>query len=256
MIFGMDKEGKKAVYIAIWIFLAVLCIGYGILVRTIGSGTAFFVVWLGLGIFFLLFAIAVKKNWWNRIPRVWQRLFIGVVCVGLCVFVAIEGCIISGFAQKGEKDLDVLVVLGAQVYESGPSAVLKFRLDEAITYLNENQDTVCIVSGGQGYNEPFAEAVGMAQYLEENGIPDTRIILETESKTTAQNLMNSMKLIEAGASVGIVTNDFHVFRAVQTAKKLGMEHVCGIAAGSTRLYLPNNMLREFFGEVKYLLAYH
>jgi uncharacterized SAM-binding protein YcdF (DUF218 family) len=62
-----------------------------------------------------------------------------------------------------------------------------------------------------------------------------------------------MVLIEETATVGIVTNNFHVFRAVQTAKREGLENVCGIAADTTKLYLPNNMLREFFGEVKFLL---
>ena len=164
-----------------------------------------------------------------------------------------EACIISGFRQHGAEDLDYIIVLGAQVYESGPSVVLKYRLDEAIGYLNENPDTLCIVSGGQGYNEPYAEAVGMAAYLEEHGIPEERIILEDTSKNTEQNMINSMALMPEQASVGLVTNDFHVFRAVWIAKKQGMTNVCGIAADSTTLFLPNNMFREFFGVVKYVI---
>jgi uncharacterized SAM-binding protein YcdF (DUF218 family) len=149
--------------------------------------------------------------------------------------------------------MDYIIVLGAQVYENGPSTVLQFRLDKAIEYLDDNPETICIVSGGQGYNEPFPEAVGMAAYLEDNGISEDRIILESESSNTEENIANSMVLIEETASVGIVTNNFHVFRAVQTAKREGLENVCGIAADTTKLYLPNNMLREFFGEVKFLL---
>ena len=59
--------------------------------------------------------------------------------------------------------------------------------------------------------------------------------------------------IEKGASVGIVTNDFHVFRAMQTAERAGLKNACAIAAGSSPLYLPNNMLREFFAEIKFLM---
>ena len=43
-----------------------------------------------------------------------------------------------------------MIVLGAQVHADKPSVVLKYRLDEAILYLNENPETVCIVAGGQG----------------------------------------------------------------------------------------------------------
>lgn len=71
--------------------------------------------------------------------------------------------------------------------------------------------------------------------------------------TTEENIANSMKYIREGASVGIVTNDFHVFRALQIARSQGLSNVTGISAGSMRMYLANNMLREFFAEIKFLL---
>ena len=63
----------------------------------------------------------------------------------------------------------------------------------------------------------------MADYLVKRGIDSGRIILEDKSTTTAQNLTNSMKLISADTinhaldsnttnTVGILTNDFHMFR--------------------------------------------
>ena len=137
--------------------------------------------------------------------------------------------------------------------ESGPSAALKYRLDEAVEYLEDNPKTICIVSGGQGANEPYSEAEGMAQYLKEQGIDASRILLEDKSLNTEQNMEYSKALIKDGASVGIITNDFHLFRAKQIAQKYGLDNVCGIAAKSTPVYLPNNMLREFLAEIKFLL---
>ena len=61
---------------------------------------------------------------------------------------------ISQMHADGREGLDYIIVLGAQVRKDGPSPVLKYRLDKAVEYLNENPDTVCIVSGGQGSNEP------------------------------------------------------------------------------------------------------
>ena len=131
--------------------------------------------------------------------------------------------------------------------------VLKHRLNTAIDYLEKNPETICIVSGGQGYNEPCTEAQAMADYMEAAGIEKDRLILEDESKTTEQNIKYSKKYMKDGASVGIITNDFHMFRAMQITKGEGLKSAKAIAAGSNPLYLPNNMFREYLAEWKYLI---
>ena len=112
-----------------------------------------------------------------------------------------------------------------------------------------------IVSGGKGANEPFPEAQGMADYLKAHGIEEGRILQESKSKTTQENIVNSKKLIAGdNASVGIITNDFHMFRALQIAHDNGLDEAQGIAAGSPPDMLVNNMVREFFAEIKFLLS--
>jgi uncharacterized SAM-binding protein YcdF (DUF218 family) len=236
----------------LWAVLSALCLFYGIAVFFAGSGTAFFVVWIGLAVVFAVFSVIVKKNLWSCIPGGLRMACIAVLCMGLAVFLVVEGFILSGFREKGEENLDYILVLGAQVKESGPSSVLQYRLDRAIQYLSDNPETICIVSGGQGYNESRAEAVVMADYLEEHGISGGRILVEPDSANTRENIENSMALIEEGATVGIVTSNFHMFRALRTAKREGMEHVCGIAADTTAFYLPTNMLREFLAVIKFI----
>ena len=54
----------------------------------------------------------------------------------------------------------------------------------------------------------------------------------------------------ANDHVAIVTNDYHLFRGMAIARKQGIAHVSGIAAGATPWYLPNNMARESFGLAK------
>jgi len=249
----MKRNGISISLLWILIVLAVGCIIYGIKILSAGSGTNFFMVWFVMGMVFLVFAGAIWLGIWNKLPRVIWKSFVGIVSAGIVCFLIVEGCIISGFFQQEEEHLDYIIVLGAQVYAHGPSHVLKYRLDEAIMYLNENSDTICIVSGGKGYNEPFEEAVGMADYLKKKGISENRIILETKSLTTEQNISNSMELMKEDASVGIATNNFHIFRALQIAKKEGLKNVCGIVAESNPMYLPNNMLREFFAMIKFLI---
>lgn len=108
-----------------------------------------------------------------------------------------------------------------------------------------------IVSGGQGPNEHKPEAEGMAEYLVEKGVSQEQILIENTSTSTAENLKFSSQFIdEENASVGIITNNFHVFRATQIARKAGYKDVYGIAARSYPLLQAQNMLREFFGVVK------
>lgn len=251
--FVKSASERNVIATAIFGILAFACMIYGIYVWSAKSGTGFYIVWLGLGVCFFVLGLGVYFGVWAMLPLIIKRGIIFVVVVFGMIFLFVEGCIFSQFSAKGKPELDYIIVLGAQVREGGPSLVLRYRLDAAITYLNENPNTICIVSGGQGKNEPYAEAEGMAKYLAEKGIPESRILKETESKTTEQNIQFSQKYMKKDATTGIVTNNFHVFRALQIAKKEGLSNVCGIAADAKKQYLPNNMLREFFAEVKFLI---
>lgn len=230
--------------------LGVLSILYGILVLQVGSGTGFWMIWEVIGVFFFLWAFLLHTNYFNSHRRM-KAVFHTLVGVGIAVVIILCIMIASEFSAKGSQNLDYIIVLGAQVREDGPSVVLKYRLDAAADYLNENPDTICIVSGGQGVNEPFSEAEGMEKYLLDKGIDEHRIILEDKSTSTVENIQNSKMLMEEPYNgVGIVTNNFHVFRAVHIAKAQGLEEVCGIAADSNVWYLPNNVLRECCGILK------
>ncbi|MBR5047430.1 MAG: YdcF family protein [Eubacterium sp.] len=244
----------KKLFIILWLILAVICLVYGILVRMTGSGTPFFLVWIGMGFLFLLFAILVGTDIWSKMPAFIHVLFGIVLVLGLVLLCILEGLILKGFHEEGEENLDYIIVLGAQVRKDGPSPVLAYRLDRAYEYLMENPDTVCIVSGAQGYNEPCTEAEMMADYLIKRGIPGERIIQEKEATTTSQNIRYSMAYMDPDASVGIVTNNFHVYRSLCIARDQGLKKVYGIAAGSKKFYLPNNMFREFFALGKYYLG--
>lgn len=233
--------------------IAALLAIYGVAVLSLGTGTGFGLAWLLLSAMSVLVGIFIRKGLWHSLPHIFRCITAVFLAACLVVFIGFQCCLVSKMHEKAPSGLDYLIVLGAQVYKSGPSVVLKYRLDAASEYLKSNPDTVCIVSGGQGSNEPFAEAVGMAAYLEKHGISAERIIKEDKSKTTEENLKNSMKYIEKGSSVGIVTNNFHIFRASQIAESAGLEDFSAIAAKSTALFLPNNMLREFFAEIKFIL---
>ena len=221
----------------------------------VGHGTNFYFIWLFLGAGLIAFSLMLKKGFFTEhVPPLARRLFLLLVCLGGGVFVLVEGCILSGFSQKGDPGLDYLVVLGAQMKRSGPSKALQYRLDAAIRYLEENPDTRVIVSGGQGPDEHISEAQGMYDYLVEKGIDKNRILKEDKSVNTFQNLSFSAQYLDREQdAVGVVTHNVHVFRAVRTAKKAGYRNVCGIAAKGEPFLQWNNMMREFFGVVKNVL---
>ena len=129
------------------------------------------------------------------------------------------------------------------------------QFNRSLQIVVENPDTIVIVSGGKGYNEPCTEAQGMFDYLVRRGIPAERILQEDKSTNTHQNLKFSSSLMESkSCSVGIVTNNFHIFRSIGLARKQGFTNVCGISAPSNSFFQPNNMLREFFGVMKDWMA--
>ena len=229
----------------------ILCVLYGIMVFLLRSGTNFYAVWLALGASFLLLGCLTRIRFWDHLPKIARTLLLLVLTAGLFLFCLCEGFVLRGFHSTAPADLDYLIVLGAQVREDGPSAVLKYRLDAAAQYLRENGSTTCIVTGGKGATEPFSEGEGMKQYLVGVGIPEDRIIVEDKALNTVQNIQYSKALMSSpDAPTAIVTNNFHVTRALALARGQGLTNVHAIAAPSDLLFLPNNMFREFFGLTK------
>lgn len=246
--------GKKMMSI-LCVLAALFCFAYCAVVFMIKSGSRFYLIWAVGGLCFAALAYLFYSGVWDKIPFILRRIFIVFVLVGIVLFVIVEGCILSRFHDRGRDNLDYIIVLGAQMKPAGPSAVLKFRLDEAYDYLTANENTICILSGGQGSNEPCSEAEGMYQYLIGRGIAPERLVMEDQSKDTSENIAYSMALIgRKDVSVGIVTNNFHVFRGVRLAKAAGFTDVCGIAARSNIYFQLNNMVREFFGIMKDLVC--
>lgn len=235
------------------ILLGILFLAYFVCIAFfVGHGTNFYFIWLFLGMGSILFAVLWKKGFFaEHIPLLLRKLFLVAFCIGMVLFLVVEGFIVSGFTQEGKNGEDYVIVLGAQMKKNGPSKALQYRLDEAIKYLETNPEATVIVSGGQGPDEHISEAQGMYDYLVKKGIDAERILKEDQSRNTTQNLKFSAKLLDKEKdSVAVISNNFHVFRAVKIAQKAGYKEVCGIAAKGEPFLQWNNMMREFFGVVK------
>ena len=229
----------------------VLCLCYFLfLLLYTGFTSAFYLIWPFIGAGFLLLGWLFRIHFWQLLPGILRGLLLSAAVLGLFFFAAVEGMILKGALTVPESGLDYVVVLGAHVRPEGPSRALRLRLSRALTYAEDNPSTVFIVSGGQGDNEPCSESSAMKAWLVSRGMDPERILEENQSKNTRQNLAFSKELIPDGASVGIVSSDFHICRALRLAETLGYDTVCGIPAKGDLPTQPSNLLREFFAVVK------
>lgn len=242
------KKSGRIVNIAILI-LGVLMIAYylalGIAVR---FGQAQQYLWLVAGLLCIgrsLYWMWADRN--GRRPPRWLIITVrSCVAVGLAVVLAGEAFILSAGLRTPTPGLDYIVVLGAKVNGTQPSGALRNRIRVAGEYLQANPETLAVLSGGQGPDEGISEAQCMFENLIAMGIDADRLQLEDQSTDTMENLRFSRALIPEDASVGLVTNNFHIFRALALARNMGWE-VEGIPVATSLLSLPHYLMREFIG---------
>lgn len=171
-----------------------------------------------------------------------------LLLLGICVFVLMIVKILIFALPVHTKNMDYIIILGAQVRGVRVSDSLKRRLDRGVQYLKNNQDTLCIVSGGRGRGEDVTEAFAMSEYLKEHSIEERRILLEECSTSTYENLEYSKSFLpfEQNLKVGIITNHFHMFRARKIAKQLGYRKIYAIPAACHPVLILNYVVRECF----------
>ena len=185
----------KKVFFIINIILSIISFLYGISILNVNSGTLFYLIWFLISAFFIIIDLLIYFKVFERY-KVFKKIFIWVCSIGICIFLVILSLIISKMNVKPVKNLDYIIVLGAQVKESGPSVVLRYRLDRAVSYLKENDNTLVIVSGGQGANEKATEASVMKEYLVNNAMQITNDVISLFQAILAQNVEQTKIMLE------------------------------------------------------------
>ena len=175
-------------------------------------------------------------------------------------------------AVNENKKVDYVIILGARVKGEKPAKSLMERIKAATEYLKENPEVKVIATGGKGKNEGIAEGVAIKRELLKNGISEDRIILEDKSKNTVENFRFSLEKIrnsENGKNknsenngnrkikVLIVTNDYHIFRSKNIARKVGFDNkdyeIYGLPAKTPLISIPESYFREFLSNLNYFL---
>lgn len=212
-----------------------------------------------LGILFILYGIFRSKLLFftqHGFGKFFRLTVISGIFLFLISFLILTLIIYLNSSKTPSKGADAVIVLGAGLNGTKVSRTLSYRLDKAVTYYQENPDTILIVSGGQGNDEPIPEALAMKNYLIEKNIPEEKIKMEEESTNTKENFLFSKKILdetfEESYRVVYVTNDFHIFRAGMIAEDCGLSAE-GLSSPSYTPMLPNFYIREYFSLLKYYL---
>lgn len=173
---------------------------------------------------------------------------LGLIYIGILQFK------ISQFYQSAvPQNADYLIVLGARVKGTVPSLVLKARINAAAEYLKANKKTLVIASGGKGPGEDISEAANIRIELMNRGIDGSRILQEDQSTDTYENIQFSKRLIPKNEKTGvIVTNNFHIYRALSIAKDQHL-NVYGLPAATPKTAIFKSYTREYLAITKYYL---
>lgn len=173
-------------------------------------------------------------------------LWIPVLCLGVpaAVFAVCEGKACKGNTKTPP---DILLILGCRVRGNEAEETLMMRIEKAAEYLKENKNTLAVACGGIVHKDQFkSEAEVIKEELIKRGIEPDRIILEDKSKTTAQNFINTSKIVDAdGKTVAFLSSEFHLMRASMIAKKCNFD-CTAVAAPSPKRLILKNYIREFF----------
>ena len=187
---------------------------------------------------------------------------------------------------SSEEEYDYIVVFGAGIKtDENRNFIINSRLDKAIEYAKVNKKAVFVLTGAKVDEAPIEEAMYMKNFMTSNGISLDRIMTDTNSLNTYENIYNSFSLIEKdilkrnrkeaiittpfntkdelydldNVKLGLMSSDFHLTRIVMISKKLGVNKPYVISAKTNNLYKPYCYMREslsifkawVLGELKY-----
>lgn len=160
-----------------------------------------------------------------------------IFCV-LTIFVSFTVIIIDQYVQRtGSKYVskleeapqsDAILALGAYVFPNGIlSPILNDRLDQAYALYRKGKAGKIIVSGDHG-NKSYDEVNSMKKYLVGKGVPPEDVFMDHAGFNTYESVYRARDIFQV-KKVIIVTQEYHLLRAVFIARELGLE-VCGVAS--------------------------
>ena len=165
--------------------------------------------------------------------KVAKRLIIVVICLVLLAGIAISG--INGYVKKSTAgqilspeaasqltDVDCILVLGCYVHDSGrPSDMLADRLRRGIALYKSGAAPKLLMSGDHG-REGYNEVKAMKLEAMDEGIPSEDVFMDHAGFSTYESIFRARDVF-AAKKIIIVTQEYHLYRALYIANALGLE---------------------------------
>ena len=196
----------------------------------------------------LLFALDVRFNiftrWKPAVLRAIGWILRAFVILSSAVILFFCGKVITGGLINTAGQAEYAIVLGLALENGEPTPDLLSRLDTAREYLEKYPEARLILTGGNAEASGRTEAAVMRDILTRQGVPEDRLILEDQAKTTEENFSNIAGMIPAGKPVVMISSNYHMDRAVRNASKAGFPQVMRLPAPSGFFAYGANMLSE------------
>ena len=135
-----------------------------------------------------------------------------------------NGDIIDASSVDELKDIDpqCILVLGCAVWENDqPSPMLRDRLDTAIALYNAGAASKLLFSGDNSVAD-YSEPDCMLQYALEQGVPAEDIFLDFAGFSTYDSMYRAKDIFCADRII-VVTQKYHMYRALRIGRSLGIE---------------------------------
>lgn len=128
---------------------------------------------------------------------------------------------IKNIEELKKEDIDCIIVLGAGIRGNNPSPMLEDRLLTSVELYRENISNKIIVSGDHGQVN-YDEVNVMKNYLIEQNIPSEYIFMDHAGFSTYDSIYRAKEIFKA-KKVIIITQKYHLYRALYIAKELELE---------------------------------
>lgn len=169
----------------------------------------------------------------EKTGKIIKRIVIGIgitIIVGVVAVAGINIFVMATTASKildvdeasEKKDVDCILVLGAGVRADGtPSKMLKDRLDKTIELYDSGVSETIIVSGDHRTKD-YDEVNTMKNYLIDAGIPSECIFMDHGGLSTYDSMYRAKNIFSVKKAI-IVTQKYHMYRAIYVAKSFGID---------------------------------
>ena len=167
----------------------------------------------------------------KRVLRVLVVMFLFAILLPLGISIYLCASVkdqIITLDEATKLDADAILVLGARVWDNGsPSGVLEDRLDTGISAYQAGVSDRLLMSGDHGQDD-YDEVNAMKDYALEQGIPSENIFMDHAGFSTYESVYRARDIFQV-KTVLIVTQEYHLYRALYIARALGL-NAYGIAA--------------------------